>query len=515
MWNSRIAFLFLLTAGASGQTSLAPVVNGTSPAMVSWCGARADQTIVQAANVVAFDSPKNITCSAYAAKPSYPTLVKYDIYSTDGTVPSDTADSGVSKANVTSGARVASGGIIDDDASVGNPILVSNGGIIFLGQRAANVSQDSDPGEGQGYDVYACKALPCTSANAAVVLSQTAIRALCSGTPAACTNGGGFDYTTAPMIGALDPHFYPWDPNTAYVSVLEFSRAQPAWCTDTQCIPLSWAIYTFTIDWSGTAPALATITGRWTPGDFATYTGSLVNECSKYYKASGVRKESDGSVTMYTQIDQVAMNPHLNVTNNCVGRNCNDPCYAIGATLRQSGLASFTLASPPAGTNYVQLAPLSWQRTEVVNGEYRPYFEFPLLILGQDPTVGASANSNKMLVISNANTDTLGKIISANAANQHDDYYVLDIDKNTLTAVTNADTYGSAWNLALRNSGTFRGMAHGGYNPYNKTLVTRVVTGISATDNWVIKIPMDYSGNPLLEKARVTGKARTTGKARF
>jgi len=514
-----IAFLFA-AAGLYAQ----PYAPAASATMVSWCAARPDFTTNQAANLAVFDSASLIGCNNYSTKPAYPTQVRWGIFSTNGGTPSNSSDAGVSKTDLITPARVAAGGIIPDDSSCGNPTILPNGALVFQCQRAAQVSQNIDPGIGSGYDLYACKATFCSTTNAAVIYSQAVVRALCSAWPSGpCESTSGYNWSTMVMSGGLDPHWLHSDQNTLYWSVIEFSQSTPAWCTwGNECIPQSWAIHVFTVDWTGTAPALTGIRyrlGRQTA--WSTYAGGLSTQCTKYFKASGDTTDASGNITIYTQAAFVTkggstnLQPYLDPGNTgvapgCIGTNCQNPCYAIGATYRQSGNFSVTLNGTDAGSNWTQLFPMSWQTPSLINGEYCCYGEFPLILIGQDPTK-QNAISTKMLMISNSYSATFGGQQDENEANHHDDYYVLDPVQNTLQALTNADTPGSAWNTLLKNGGSFLGMAHGGFNPYGSFMVTRVVNG-TGTGQWVIKIPLNYTDNPVLKGASFSGKVSLTDK---
>ena len=318
----------------------------------------------------------------------------------------------------------------------------------------------------------------------------------------------GYDWTTATIRGGLDPHYYAWDQNTIYWSVIEANGSQPVWCPDQSCIPQFWAIHIFTIDWTGAAPALVATQGRFTPGNWTGYAGANATQCTRFYKPSGACRNRDGTITMFVQADQVPMTLDL---TGCVGANCTNPCYAFGGTYRQSGLFSFTIASAPVGTQWTQMAPLSSQTPQLINGEYWPYYEFPFLLYGTTPTSFNSA-STKMLAISNAYGKQLGYLNDANESNHHDDYYLLDVQDNVLTAITNADTLGSPWNLAASyNNSNFLGMAHAGFNAYGQFMVTRNVSDNGRSDR-VLKIPLNYSDNGIFRAVAVSGKMSVTGK---
>ncbi len=53
-------------------------------------------------------------------------------------------------------------------------------------------------------------------------------------------------------------------------------------------------------------------------------------------------------------------------------------------------------------------------------------------------------------------------------------------------------------------------MAHGAFNPYGSFMVTRVVNG-TGTGQWVIKIPLNYTGNTIMKGTSFSGKSTITG----
>lgn len=522
-----LAVLFSTVALAQ---SVAP---SSSMQMVSYCGGRADIGPFNPANVCIFDSPRTQTCSSPIPKPSYPTQQRWGLWTTNCGVPT-TSDGGVGKSDVLASVR---GTVISSDASCGNARILPNGGVIFECLRAGKESVDADPGVGQAYDLYACKSIPCTTSNMALIYSQTVVQAFCTSNPASCETASHYDWTNALISGGLDPHFMPWDQNTILWNVLEATQSIPSWCTwGNDCAPLVWAVHLFKVDWTGAAPALSSVLGRWAPGNYSAYAGatyggsSLTTQCSKYYKATSAALNADGSYTVYTQADQVTYKGSTNIQGlidpngtfvnvpGCVEYNCQNPCYAIGATVRQSGLFSFTAIptldatnNSPAGANWTQIAPLPWQKPGLINGEYQPYFEFPLILTDGVP---GKYHGDRMFAISNSYSGLFGFINDYNESNHHDDYYVIDTTGNKLTGITNADVPGSPWNTALKNGGYFLGMADANYNPLTYDFITRVVN-LNGQQLWVIRFPMNYVNNPLLRKAQITGKASVSGKAAF
>lgn len=497
---------------AQNYTTIAPVPSPLQ--VVSYCGSRPDVGPDSGQSTFVFDSGYTVRC-AFKIKSAVCTdgspCLLWNVYTTNGNTPSDTLDNGVSKQDVTTPARVTAGGPIANDANCGNPIVSPEGYILFQCQNAANTTQDVDPGTGSpGYSLYGCKAIPCTNANSAVLISQTNVRSFCTGSPGSCVGGdAAFDWAGSyNQQGGLDPHFYPWDSNKAYWSVQETSGSVNEW-GDT---PQFWSQVAFSINWSGAAPALSGMLGRWQPGNWVSFAGAKAAKCTRYYKASGIsRNDTTGVLTMYTQADQV---PGFTGIGGCIGTNCTDGCYAGNMTYRQSGLFSFTMDTTASGSNWTQIAPTAGQTPHIINGEYWPYYEFPFLLYGKDPTLSRSA-STKMLVISNAYAgqlglySTMGFANPENGANKHDDYYVIDVVDGSLSAITNADTVGSAWHQAV-SKGNLAAMAHGGYNPYGKFMVTRVVT--AGDPDKVIRIPLNYVGTPVLKSMSVKGKVVISGK---
>jgi len=416
----------------------------------SFCGSRADMDH-SASPKCYFDTTYNLTCSAVTKSDGLTPL--WSVMQTNCGAATTTADGGsIAKTDVTTPLRVAAGGPIPNDANCGNPGVSADGVyLLFQCQTSTHaVTTDPytayDPGLGFGYVLYGCK-LPCTAANVGVVMNQTILG--------------------SPMVGGLDPHFFPWDDNTIYFSVQEQG-------TPTQI----WSLWVETLNW-GTGAAPPTITGaflhgRYQPGNWATFAGANASNCDQYYKASGVTKDSLGNVTMYTQIDQV---PFAGSLADALQPNRVDGCYAFGGTLRQSGLASFVLDATVTGSGYQLIYPVGGRTNvpKVSVGEHRGYAEFPTIV----PTTDTATHAGKLIFICNEFSNRLGFLNDQNEANHHDDWCVSNLDGSGLSPITNYDNVGSYMYGRITASTGLAAGAHGALNATNKRLISRIVsTGV-------------------------------------
>lgn len=427
---------------------------------VSRCASRPDaiQQPPPGDGVVA-DSQYTITCGSRTKSDGVTEL--WDVYYFSGAEPADASDSGTGKLNVTAPARAAAGGPIPDDVSCGNP---GTSATHILFQCQASTSSTVHPGTGNGYELWGCSAIPCTPTNAAKLLNQAIVRAF------------GGTWASANIAGGLDPHFYEWDADTVYWTVLEAGSPVQLW-----------SIYTITVDWSGAAPVTAGIVSRQIPGDWAGYIGSITG-CTRFYKASGASRSATGTVTMFVQADQVTWSGDV---SGALPGAADDPCYVKGATYKQSGLFSYR-PSDPAGS-WTQIYPPAGWTPIIVNGEYNSYAEFPTPV----------PRTNQLLILTNHFSPRLGFIQSIEAANQHDDWALIGMDGKGLRPITNYDNPGSAMYNALSDGGLGAG-AHAGINSYTRTFVTRFVSA-SGTKDRVLKFSLDHATSGLYPSFGVHG----------
>jgi len=479
-------------SGNLGPNVSYPVAFPSTKTTASFCMSRVNSTMWGTYKVVG-DSKYDITCNPKYKSDGVTEL--WDIYTTNGAQATTTADGGaISKVNVTAPIRVASGGSLLDDASAGNPSEISKEGY-FVFQAQTTGSNPYDPGLGSQYELWGCKALPCTPANSAKIFNQTLVRAL------------GGSWASANIVGGLDPHFVPWNSNRVGWSVIESCAGGP-------CL---WSIYVMTIDWSGAAPVLTGIVDRWVPGDRASLAQS--SGCDRYFKLSGFSTPDNGTTTIaYTQASQVVWDGNI---SGAEAANAADPCYALGFTLRQSGTFSFTMSAGPTGSNWTQLSPPPGMTIRLVNGEYNAYSEFPIMLWSDDTANATSGpggnrytNLGKVLIMTNIFSGQFGIFHSnpsqaANEANKHGDWALIDPTTKVHTPITNYDVRGSAM-FTLVSVGGLAAGAHPGWNATTRQMVTRIVS-IGIPDRAIV-FPFDYVGNPLFKAMQTSGKIETAGK---
>lgn len=477
-------------SGDIGPLASYPVAFPSTKTTATFCGSRTNSTMWGTFKL-AFDSKYDITCNPQFKSDGV--TEKWDIYTTNGGQATTTADGGaIAKVNVTAPIRVASGGALLDDASAGNPSEISKEGY-FLFEAQTSGNNPYDPGEGSQYELWGCKALPCTPANSAKVFNQTLVRAL------------GGSWASANIVGGLDPHFVPWNSNQVGFSVIES-------CVGGPCL---WSIYLMTIDWTGAAPVLTGIVGRWVPGNRAAE--AVAAGCMRYYKLSGFSTPDGGVTTIaYTQASQVSWDGNLYTAEPS---NAADPCYALGFDLRQSGTFSFTMNNPPSGSNWTQLSPPAGMKIRIRNGEYNAYTEFPVMLWSDDQANGGNGgnrmtNLGYLIVMTNIFSGQFGIFHSSpsqapNEANKHGDWALIDPTTTVHTPITNYDVPGSGMYTLVSVGGLAAG-AHPGWNATTRQFATRIVS--AGIPDRVIIFPFDYVGNPLFKGLKTQGRLDVTGK---
>jgi hypothetical protein len=345
---------------------LAAQIIPTTGTVISSCGARASwvdsthiifdsQTTVLSPNAVNVQPPSCLYTNG--GKPDYRGTGQWDVW--EATQAGGSWTTAPTLVNLTSALHGASA-VLNADASIGDPDTDGTH-LVATAQTAANVSSATTPGPGTGYQI---------------VLANS-ITSIGNGTSTACTGGTGtygcgvISNLNTTGGSSIDAHTFTlatatggWTAGT-YVYWTERNPVTiPAACaTYSSSYIIPWVEHFALVNWTGGTggiPAIVSDTA-WCPQTAAFETmlaahATAISDgpCDVYYKASSVVLNPNGTLTMYTQANQI---PQFDTyTTGAV------TCENLGLGVHQdgvevSGSMSFTMTSPPLGASVKMINP--------------------------------------------------------------------------------------------------------------------------------------------------------------